>query len=78
MTTMNVSLPETMKSWVEAQTKEGKYANSSDYVRSLIRRDIERREQITLALIEGEKSGISTQSIDDIWDSVKANNQDAS
>ena len=78
MTTMNVSLPETMKSWVETQVKGEQYANSSDYIRALIRRDIERREQITLALIEGEKSGISTQSIDDIWNAVKAKNHNAS
>lgn len=42
MVTMNVSLPEQMKSWVEQQTKGGRFANSSDYVRDLIRRDQER------------------------------------
>ena len=38
MATMNISLPQEMKDWVEAQTKDGKYANSSDYVRDIIRR----------------------------------------
>ena len=42
MATMNVSLPEQMKSWVEQQSKGGRFANSSDYVRDLIRRDQER------------------------------------
>lgn len=42
MVTMNVSLPEQMKSWVEQQTEGGRFANSSDYVRDLIRRDQER------------------------------------
>ncbi len=46
MGTMNISLPDPMKSWVEEQTKTGRYANSSDYVRDLIRRDRARREAI--------------------------------
>lgn len=36
MGTMNISLPDPMKSWVEDQAKSGRYANSSDYVRDLI------------------------------------------
>ena len=38
MATMNVSLPDEMKEWVEAQVRTGRYANSSDVVRDLIRR----------------------------------------
>jgi antitoxin ParD1/3/4 len=44
--TMNISLPDPMKSWVEDQTKSGRFANSSDYVRDLIRRDRARLEAI--------------------------------
>ena len=58
---MNVSLPGPMKDWVENQTKDGKFANSSDYVRHLIRRDQERAEAIArlnAALDEGERSGV--------------------
>jgi len=60
MATMNVSLPDPMKDWVEAQVKGGKYANSSDYVRDLIRQDQlyqEKRRALIQALIEGEESG---------------------
>lgn len=46
MGTMNISLPDPMKSWVEDQAKTGRYANSSDYVRDLIRRDRARSEAI--------------------------------
>ena len=46
MGTMNISLPDPMKSWVEEQAKTGRYANSSDYVRDLIRRDRTRSEAI--------------------------------
>lgn len=46
MGTMNISLPDRMKAWVEDQTKSGRFANSSDYVRDLIRRDRLRQEAI--------------------------------
>jgi antitoxin ParD1/3/4 len=47
MATMNVSLPDPMKVWVEAQTQDGRYSNASDYVRDLIRRDQDRQQAIT-------------------------------
>jgi antitoxin ParD1/3/4 len=46
MGTMNISLPDPMKNWVEDQARTGRYANSSDYVRDLIRRDRARFEAI--------------------------------
>ncbi|WP_372579073.1 type II toxin-antitoxin system ParD family antitoxin [Ruegeria hyattellae] len=46
MATMNVSLPDPMKSWVESRTKDGRYSNVSDYVRDLIRKDQERETAI--------------------------------
>ncbi len=36
MATMNVSVPDPMKDWVQTQIDEGKYASSSDYVRDLM------------------------------------------
>lgn len=47
MATMNVSLPDPMKTWVEDQAKTGRYGNASDYVRDLIRRDQERQAAIS-------------------------------
>ena len=46
MATMNVSLPDQMKEWVERQTQGGRYGNASDYVRDLIRRDQDRAAKI--------------------------------
>lgn len=60
MATMNISLPQQMKDWVEEQTKDGKYANSSDVVRDLIRRELTKREKIEAMqekLDEAEASG---------------------
>jgi antitoxin ParD1/3/4 len=72
MATMNVSLPEPLKEWVEDRVKSGRYANASDYVRDLIRRDQERREALVRALIEGEASGTSRRSVRDIAADTRA------
>ena len=37
MTTMNISLPEDMKAFVEAQMTQEGYATASEYLRTLIR-----------------------------------------
>ncbi len=66
MATMNVSLPDPLKAWVEDRVKSGRYANASDYVRDLIRRDQEKRDALVRALIEGEESGTSRRSVRDI------------
>ena len=60
MATMNISLPDQMKAWVEAQTLDGRYSNVSDYMRDLIRKDQEKRNAIAeiQALVdEGLASG---------------------
>lgn len=69
MATVNVSLPDPMKDWVEAQARTGRYSNARDDVRDLIRRDQERYAKLAelQALVtEGIESGISTRSKDDI------------
>jgi antitoxin ParD1/3/4 len=60
MATMNISLPEPMKTWVENQALSGRYSNSSDYVRDLIRRDQERAAviaELQELITEGFESG---------------------
>ena len=69
MATMNVSLPDAMKDWVEGRAETGRYSNASDYVRDLIRRDQERAEKIAAMqrlIDEAEESGVSSSSMDDI------------
>lgn len=39
MTSMNISLTEDLKTFIDAQVAEGAYATSSEYVRALIRRE---------------------------------------
>ena len=52
MATMNVSLPDPMKDWVESQTHDGRFSNASDYVRHLIRKDQERQAAIAALQVE--------------------------
>ena len=62
MATMNVSLPDPMKDWVEAQARNGRYSNTSDYVRDLIRRDQDRQSAIAelqQLVEEGLASGVA-------------------
>ena len=66
MATLNISLPDAMREWIDAQIKTGSYANASDYIRDLIRHDQRERERIRAALIDGERSGLSERNVGDI------------
>ena len=50
MATMNISLPETLKSFVDEQVSERGYGTSSEYVRELIRKDQDRQNLRSLLL----------------------------
>jgi len=59
MTSLNISLPEALKEYVEGQVASGDWATPSEYVRELIRQDKERRlgnlEQDLIAAAKGPK-----------------------
>jgi antitoxin ParD1/3/4 len=74
MATMNISLPDQMKKWVEDQTKDGRYANSSDVIRDLIRREQVRAEKIAhlqRLVDEAEASGVSERSLEEIFEHAR-------
>lgn len=71
MATLNVSMPDAMREWIDAQVDGGEYANASDYIRDLIRHDQREREAVRLALIEGEKSGRSRRGVSEIASRTK-------
>jgi antitoxin ParD1/3/4 len=74
MATMNVSLPDPMKDWVEAQAATGRYSNASDYVRDLIRRDQERvakLAELQQLIAEGLESGVSDRSITEVLEAAR-------
>ena len=79
MATMNISLPDRMKDWVEDRVRSGRYANASDYMRALVRADQDYRERLArlqAAVTEGIESGISSRDLDDIWQDVRARRGD--
>ncbi len=58
MATMNVSLPDAMREWIDERVRSGRYGNASEYVRALIREDQEndeKRRVIVQMLEEGEE-----------------------
>lgn len=58
MATMNISLPESLKSFVDGQVAERGYATSSEYVRELIRQDQE-RQALREKVLEGAASPLT-------------------
>lgn len=61
MVTMNVSLPERMKDYIDAQIEAGEFTDAGDYLRHLVRRDHDRRLQELRAIVdEALESGVST------------------
>lgn len=52
---MNVSLPDELRAFVEQQVDQGSYHSTSEYVRSLIRRDQD-RQRLRALLLDGAGS----------------------
>lgn len=71
MTTMNISLPDSLKDFVDEQVADRGFATSSEYVRELIRRDQDRLRLREL-LLEGATSA-PTEPVDRAYfDSLRA------
>ena len=72
MTTMNISLPDEMKAYVEAQMAQDGYASASEYLRALIRDDQKRRgrQQLEAKLLEGFQGPFTVMTRED-WDSIE-------
>ena len=69
-----ITLTEQQGEWVKTRIAAGDFTNDSEYFRDLIRRDQARNAQLDAlraALIEGEQSGISPRSADDILQSAR-------
>ena len=59
---MNISLPDTLKSFVDEQVRQRGYGTSSEYVRELIRRDQDRLQLRGLLLAGG--ASVPTEPVD--------------
>lgn len=66
MESMNISLPEPLKQYVDSQIASGRYSSASEYVRELIRDDEKRRAQqrleaLLLEGLQGEESELTRE-----------------
>ena len=60
MTTMNISLPDSLKAYVDQRVSQEGYGTSSEYVRELIRRDKD-RSQLRAMMLKGLASPVTGQ-----------------
>jgi len=57
MATLNVSMPDELRAFIEARVNTGEYQSASDYLRDLIRHDHDEMDRL---LMEGIESGQAT------------------
>ncbi|MEK7833004.1 MAG: ribbon-helix-helix domain-containing protein [Acidobacteriota bacterium] len=72
-TELTISLPESMKDFIERETAEGHYATPSEYVRDLVEEALDRKneERLEKLLLEGLDSGTATPMTREDWDGIK-------
>jgi antitoxin ParD1/3/4 len=77
MTTMNISLPDEMKEFVEAQMAQEGYASASEYLRALIRDAQKRRarQELEVKLLEGLQ-GPTAKLTRKEWESIEREARD--
>ena len=74
MATMNISLPDKMKEWVEEQVATGRYANASDVMRDVIRERQDKEaalEELRAEIQIGLDSGISGRTPEELREYVR-------
>ena len=71
MTTMNISLPDALKSFVDDQVGARGYSTSSEYVRELIRKDQD-RQRLREMLLEGVASPPAGMADADYFDRLRS------
>lgn len=67
MTSMNISLTEDLKAFIDAQVAEGAYATSSEYVRALVRRE-RQIAHVNALLDEAERSPLGPPVDEAYWE----------
>ena len=71
MSTMNISLPEELKMFVDSQTTRGGYGSTSEFVRELIRREQD-RQQLRGLLLAGAASPVNRDLDDSLFSELRA------
>jgi len=74
MTTLNISLPEAMRVFIEEQIAKGGYSTASEYIRDLIRQAQKQsqQEKLEAMILEGVDSGEPIEITDEWWEQKRA------
>ena len=70
MSSLNISLPQSLKDYIEKQVKQSGYSTPSEYVRELLREDQKRRakDKLEALLLEGLNSGDPIEITPEYWE----------
>ena len=73
MASLNISLPQTLKDYVEHQVESGGYSTPSEYVRELLRQDQDRRaeQRLEALLLAGLSSGDPIEITPEYWENKR-------
>jgi antitoxin ParD1/3/4 len=73
MTTMNISLPDSMRAYIEQKVAQGGYSTASEYIRQLVRDDQTRatQQRLEALLMEGIESGPSREMTAEDWEELR-------
>ena len=73
MTTMNISLPDSMRTFIDQKVTQGGYSTASEYIRQLVRDDQKRaaQERLESLLMEGIESGPSREMTSEDWSELR-------
>ena len=69
-----ITVTEKQDDWIKEQISKGDFTNESEYIRSLIRREQHNNSQLLnlkSKIDKGLKSGLSSKSVEEIWDAGK-------
>ena len=66
MSTMNISLPETLKAFIDSQVAEGDYVSTSEYLRELLRKEQD-RVRLRRLLLDGIESELLPEPMDGLY-----------
>ncbi|MDX3895148.1 ribbon-helix-helix domain-containing protein [Pusillimonas sp.] len=70
MSTMNISLPESLKGFVDEQVRQRGYSTSSEYLRELIRKEQDRQQLRTL-LLDGAASKLGLEADENYFSGLR-------
>ena len=70
-----ISFTSQQDAWIKSQVEKGDFTNDIEYLRDLVRRDRESKEEqrkLELLLKEGVSSGESSKTVDEIWNNIES------